>query len=414
MTDTLKPDSAEQVREVVAWAAAEGAALEIAGSGSKRGIGRPRGRGNEAPAHVLSLAGLSGITLYEPEELVLSARAGTPLAEIAAALAGAGQMLAFEPPDLPRLWDAGAAAGQGTAGGLVGCGIAGPRRVKAGAVRDHLLGAHGVSGRGEAFKTGGRVVKNVTGYDLSKLVTGAWGTLAALTEVTFKVLPAPEATVTLLLAAEDAARGVAVLTAGLGSSHDVSGAAYLPAPVARRSRVAAVAGAGRGLAALRLEGFAASVAARVAALTTALAPRGEVVALDDGASRALWDEIRDAAYFAGGAAPLWRVSVAPQAGAGVADAVTRAAGGEALLDWGGGLVWLALPDAPDAHATTVRGAVAAAGGGHATLLRAADAVRAAVPVFEPQPAGLAALSRRVKAQFDPQGILNPGRMAEGV
>ena len=414
MTDTLRPDNADAVREVVAWAAAEGAALEIAGAGTKRGIGRPRGRGNEAPSHVLSLAGLSGITLYEPEELVLGARAGTPLAEIEAALATAGQMLAFEPPDLPRLWDANGASGQGTAGGLVGAGIAGPRRVKAGSVRDHLLGAHGVSGRGEAFKTGGRVVKNVTGYDLSKLVTASWGTLAVLTEVTFKVLPAPETTATLLLAADDTARAVGVLTAGLGSSHDVSGAAYLPAGVARRSRVAGVAGAGRGVAALRLEGFAASVAARVAALTTLLEAQGEVARLDDAASRALWCEIRDAACFAGGEAPLWRVSVAPQAGPAVADAVMRDSGGEAMFDWGGGLVWLALPAADDAHAATVRAAVAAAGGGHATLLRAPDAVRAAVAVFEPQPAGLAALSRRVKGQFDPRGILNPGRMVEGL
>src|SRR5512138_595185 len=397
------PESAAQVAEAVAWAAAAGEPLEVVGRGSKRALGRPVQAG-----HGLDLARLDGITLYEPEELVLSARAGTPLAAIEAALDEQRQMLAFEPPDLGPLL--GGAAGAGSLGGVLACNLAGPRRVKAGAARDHFLGVTAVSGRGETFKSGGRVVKNVTGYDLCKLLAGAYGTLAVMTDVAVKVLPRPEKTYTVLLfGLDDAAAGEAMRQA-LGSPHEVSGAAHLPAAQAAKSAVAYVAGAGGAVTALRVEGPGPSVEYRCAALRRELADLGPTDELHSQNSIAFWRELRDVRSFAGDQrTAVWRLSVAPTAGPSV---VTGIGEGEAFYDWGGGLIWLSLPlnGANDAGAAQVRAAVAAAGGGHATLIRAPLELRAAVPVFQPQDAATAALTRRVKEGFDPRGILNPGHM----
>lgn len=416
MVDTVKPAEAAQVADFLAWAVAEEAPVEIRGTATKRALGRPMGRGNRAPEHVLDLSGLTGITLYEPEELVLSARAGTPLADIRAAVAEKGQMLAFEPPCLAALWggDAGDPAAWGTIGGMIGANLAGPRRLKIGAARDHLLGFHAVSGRGEAFASGGRVVKNVTGYDLSKLMTGAWGTLAALTDVTIKVLPAPETVATLAVAGLSDAAAVRAMSAAMGSSHEVSGAAHLPA---------AVAADGSATTAIRIEGFTPSVAARRDALTAILGEFGPVSALERDESQAFWAGIRDVSPQCGGRftpeSPLWRLSVTPGEGARIVAAISGALPGRALYDWAGGLVWYA-PDGEqregpdDAGHEAVRAAITAHGGGHATLVRAPEALRAAVPVFQPQPAPLARLSKRVKDSFDPRRILNPGRMYEGV
>jgi glycolate oxidase FAD binding subunit len=412
VTTTFKPESADQVVEAVAWAAAEGQPLEVAGRGTKRGLGRP-----VQAAHGIDLSDLSGITLYEPEELVLSARAGTPLAEIEAALAAQHQQLAFEPGDLGPLF--GAAAGRGSIGGMLACNLAGSRRIKAGAARDHFLGATAVSGRGEAFKSGGRVVKNVTGYDLCKLLAGSHGTLALMTDVTVKVMPAPEKTRTVLLLGLDDPGARAAMTRALQSSHEVSGAAHLPAAIAARSAVSYVARAGGAVTALRVEGPGPSVDYRCAALREDLADLAESEELHSMNSAALWRELRDVAPFAGQPErPLWRVSVAPQDGAGLAAAVACDLDAEYFYDWGGGLIWLA-PAAPgkdaggDAGAARIRAALGA-NGGHGTLIRAPAEIRAAVPVFQPQDPAMAALTTRVKDGFDPKRVLNPGRMYAGV
>ena len=399
--EVLRPADARQVEELVAWAAAGETPLEVLGGGSKRALGRP-----VAAEHAVDLSGLTGISLYEPEELVLSAAVGTTLAEIERTLAAHAQVLAFEPPDLGPLL--GAEAGSGTIGGAVACNLAGPRRIKAGAARDHFLGVEAVSGRGEAFKAGGRVIKNVTGYDMCKLLAGAYGTLAAMTRVTLKVLPAPETTRTVLLLGLDPVEATAAMTAALGSSHEVSGAAHLPASLA--ARLAEAAGAGKSLTAIRVEGIAPSVEARTAALRQELSDYGRAEELDDTGSRALWARIRDAAPLADPPdRVLWRLSVAPQAGHSVAAALADGHDVEALYDWGGGLVWLALDGGDDAGAEAVRKALEPRGG-HATLVRAPAEVRAAVPVFQPQPEPLAELTRRVKEAFDPNRILNRGRM----
>ncbi len=415
MSQTYRPETEDQLAALIGWALAEETPLALRGQETRAGLGRPTNT-----CHVLDLTGFAGIGSYEPNELVLTAGTGTPLSEITAALDAEGQMLAFEPPDWRALWGRpdGPDAPPGTLGGLVACNLSGPRRLAAGAARDHVLGVRGVTGRGEAVKSGGRVVKNVTGFDLSKLMTGSMGTLMALTELSLKVVPRPEdsRTVLILGAGEDAA--VDALSRGLRSPHEVSAAAHLPAEVAARSSVAAVAGAGRSVTALRVEGPTPSVRYRCDALRNELAGFGPNEALhhDDGAH--LWAEARDARLIAHDPpeAQLWRVSVPPMSGPRCVRAIEQAAPGALLgwqYDWGGGLIWLALAPAPDAHAATVRAAVAHHGGGHATLIRAADHVRAHVPVFQPRPAALAGLSRRVRESFDPKGILNPGRMADG-
>src|SRR5437588_7939667 len=291
MTDILTPRDAKEVEAAVQWALGAERALEIVGHGSKRAIGRPA-----QTDLTLDLASLTGVTLYEPEELVLSARAATSLGEIEALVAANGQQLAFEPIDYAPLL--GSTAGRGSIGGVLAANLAGPRRLKAGAARDHFLGFSAVSGRAETFKSGGRVVKNVTGYDLCKLMAGSWGTLAVLTEVTIKVLPKPEIEATVVLAGLDDARAVQAMAAALGLPCDVSGAAHLPAAVAARIPLGEAVAAGRALTALRLEGVAPSVAHRKAMLQAAMRPFGEVGAIDDLVSRNLWRAVRDVTPFA--------------------------------------------------------------------------------------------------------------------
>jgi glycolate oxidase FAD binding subunit len=399
---TFTPTTSADVLAAVQWAAAEEAPLEIVGHGSKRAIGRP-----QQAEHTLDLSKLTGVTLYEPAELVLSAKAGTPLAEIEKLLADNGQRFDFEPMDYGPLL--GQAPGRGTIGGVLAANLAGPRRLKAGAARDHILGIHAVSGRGEAFKSGGRVVKNVTGYDLCKLMAGSWGTLGVMTDVTIKTLPRAETEASILLTGLDDRRATQAMADAMGSSCDVSGAAHLPAAIVGQIPQLA---ATRPVTILRLEGVTPSVAHRSRVLAELLKAYGSAANCGPGVSRVLWRSIRDVLPLAGDDRPVWRVSTAPMQGAAVA-ARAAAAGAAYFFDWAGGLIWIAMPPSDDAGTAVIRPAVAAAGG-HATLIRAPAAVRAAVAVFDPQDAGVAALAQRVKDSFDPKGILNPGRMWAGV
>jgi glycolate oxidase FAD binding subunit len=425
MAETIvRPSAATEVEEAIRWALAEGKTFEVVGRGSKRAIGRAA----QWDA-TLDLSGLSGVTLCEPQELVLSAKAGTPLAEIEALVASNGQELAFEPLDYGPLL--GGAPGAGSIGGTLAANLSGPRRIKAGAARDHFLGAVAVSGRGETFKSGGRVVKNVTGYDLCKLLAGSWGTLAAMTEVTVKTLPRAETEQTIfVLGCNDATAGKA-MTAVMGSVADASAAAHLPANVA--VRVAESAPARSAVTAFRLEGFAPSVAHRRGVLEGLLAPFGSLGALDAASSRAFWRAVRDVMPFAAeptasgegttgstaGTRPhseesaVWRVSTTPSRGPDIGRALAERVSAELLYDWAGGLIYAALPPSPDGGAGVVRSVVAAAAG-HATLVRAPAAVRAAVEVFQGETPALAALTKRVRESFDPRGVLNAGRMWAGV
>jgi glycolate oxidase FAD binding subunit len=403
MTDRLKPRDAKDVEDAVRWAVSDGKALDVAGQGSKRAIGRP-----SQTDLTLDVSGLTGVTLYEPEELVLSAKAGTPIAEIEALLDKYDQQLAFEPADYGPLF--GQPAGQGTLGGVVAANLSGPRRLKAGAARDHVLGVTAVTGRGDTIKTGGRVVKNVTGYDLCKVLSGSWGTLAVMTDITVKVLPKPETEATVVVAGLSDAHACAAMAAATGSAADVSAAAHLP------DHVASWFGGLKAEAStlFRLEGVAPSVKHREGQLAALMKSFGAVSILDAAASRALWRDVRDVKAFAVDSArhrPVWRISTAPAQAHRLVELITPAA--QMVYDWAGGLVWLGMPYEDEPDAGSVRNAVNELGG-HATLIRAPAAVRAAVDVFQPEGPGLRALSQRVKESFDPKGVLNPGRMWAGV
>ena len=386
MSETLiAPQNSAQTEEAVQWALATRTPLAISGTDSKRGLGHATGC-----AHRLSLDGLSGIISYAPDELVITLRPGTPMAELAEILSEAGQYLAFEPPDWGPLY--GLPAGGGTIGGILSCNASGPRRFKSGAARDHFLGASAVSGRGERFKAGGKVVKNVTGYDLCKLLAGAYGTLAVMTELTLKTLPRPATTETLILYDLDDGAGLSALRRAAQSSLELSGLAHLPGTISA---------SGRAESWFRAEGPPVSVCERINTLKKLLGAGAETTRIQAQMSEAGWRAIADVTPLRNKDTHLWRVSLPPAEAARVAAAVDA---DSCYYDWGGGLIWFAGGDA-----TTIRDALSSCGG-HATLFRASEAMREQVPVFQPQPAPLAALEERVRKGFDPECILNPGRM----
>lgn len=382
MTDVLKPSNETELAGLVA--AAQGP-IEIIGTGSKRRLGRP-----VQAAATLDMSGFSRIIAYEPEELILDVGAGTRLSEVEELIAARGQQLAFEPPDWSALLGA---PHSGTVGGLIACNLSGPRRIKAGAARDHMLGVQGVTGAGDFFKAGARVVKNVTGYDLPKLLTGSYGTLAAITSVILKVLPAPETEETVVLTGLDDAQAVNAMSLAMQSPCEVSAAAHVPGEAVF----------------LRLEGVAPSVAYRRDALAKLLKMPVEVLAAKSSAAR--WRAVRDGELFTDRPDhPLWRLSVAPSDAPQIIRALKEKTDLRYLFDWAGGLVWIEVPPSQDAASSLIRSAFAQ---GHATLIRAAEAARASVDVFQPQAEALAALSARVKDSFDPRHIFNPGRMYRG-
>lgn len=383
LTPRLRPRNADEVVAAIAQASAERATLGVAGGGTKRALVAPG-------SAVLDLSALNGITNYQPEELVLSLRAGTPLDYVESMLAERRQMLAFDPPDYARVL--GTQPARTTIGGILGCGFAGSRRLSAGNVRDHLLGFEAVSGRCERFRAGGRVIKNVTGYDLAKLMVGSWGTLAVLTEVSLRVLPQPEFETTLLVERRHLGEALADVRAVLATSLEVSCASHLP----------------DGRSALRLEGFHASVTERLRGLRQHFDGKGRMLAVEQAESAALWKAIRDLEPFAQDARLLWRVSLPPSAAAGFVAVISQREACSALIDWGGALVWLAVESM--ANAAFLR-EQAARLGGHAWLFRAPDGARAQLGSAPPQAAALAALSGRVKQGFDPDNVLGAGPFA---
>jgi len=405
MSDSYKPRDHKDIEAAVQWAIAGAKSLEIVGHGSKRMIGRPA----QYDA-TLDLSGIAGIILYEPQELVLSAKAGTPLAEITTLLASNGQELAFEPMDYGPLL--GGAQGLGTVGGMLAANVSGPRRIRVGAARDHFLGVVAVSGRGETFKSGGRVVKNVTGFDLCKLLAGSWGTLGILSEVTLKVLPQAKAEATLVVFGMNDSTAAAAMAAAMAAPLGVSGAAHLPDYIA--SHFDDLDGA-EASTVFRIDGLAASLDDCLASLKSAMRPFGAFATLKEAASQRLWRAIRDVQPFWAsgpcGDRPLWRISTTPSKGYEIAAKISPAS--QLFYDWAGGLIWVAPPVTQDCGAGEIRHAVATAGG-HATLVRAPAAVRASFDPFHPEAGALAALTKRVKENFDPKRVLNPGRMWAGV
>ncbi|MBV1700868.1 MAG: glycolate oxidase subunit GlcE [Hyphomicrobiales bacterium] len=362
--------------------------IDIEGSGTKAGLGRPT-----QSEVTLSTRLLRGITLYEPSEMVISARAGTPLAEIEASLAEKGQMLPFEPMDYRPLLGS---QGEPTLGGVVACNLAGPRRFALGSARDHLIGVRLVNGKGEIVKSGGRVMKNVTGLDLVKLSCGAFGTLGVLSEVTFKVLPRPQSTASLAFHGLDDARAIRALTLAIRSPFSITGAAHVPTEATY----------------IRVEGFESSVAYRIGELRQLLSEFGEAELLVDDIATRLWQRIANAVPLADvKERAIWRVSMKATLAPAFVAAVAGTLDTRHFYDWGGALVWLSVPDEGDAGAHVLRSALP---GGHATLVRASLATRAHSDVFQPPGSALLQITRSLKAAFDPLGRLNAGRMYPGI
>jgi glycolate oxidase FAD binding subunit len=398
----LKPSSERDLAHILSEAARGNHPIEIVAGGSKRKIGRPMNVEAE-----ISLKNIRGLIFYEPAEMVISVRAATPVAGVETELAKHNQMLAFEPIDLgPML---GEAPQTGTVGGMVGTNLSGARRIAGAAVRDHVLGLRAVNGRGEAFKSGGRVMKNVTGYDLCRGLAGSWGTLAALTEVTLRAVPKPEETRSLLLFAQPDEIAIEVLSGALGTPYEVTGAVHIHAPLVARLAHPLLKGAGNAVTALRVEGFSSSVAYRIGKLKEMFAAYGDMLELDHTASLSLWEELRRLSMFERSENPVWRISTPPAIGPRVVGAIATYMPVLAAYDWSGGLIWLEVPASVDAGSADIRRVIATRGG-HATLIRAEPDVRRTVEVFQPLDAPLQKLSLGLKQSFDPAGIMNPRRM----
>jgi glycolate oxidase FAD binding subunit len=397
----LFPTNEAQAASIIREHAQARKPIAIAGGSTRAGFG------NEVAAESrLRSTGLSGIVAYNPGEMVMTVRAGTPLAEVEEALAANSQMMAFEPMDHRGIMGT---SGEPTIGGVFAANVSGPRRLIAGAARDSLLGVRFVNGRGEIVKNGGRVMKNVTGLDLVKLLAGSHGTLGLLTEVTFRVPPRPKAEQTIVVSGLNDAEAANAMAAAMALPVEVSGAAHLPMTVTWRFGGGSLP---EGEATVfRLEGLPGSVDVRAGKLAAAMSAFGPVARLDQEKSRQLWREIRDVHPYADGTMrPVWRVSVAPSAGHQLVAALRLETGVDAYYDWQGGLVWMRMEADPEAD--LLRRFIKALGGGHATLIRASETARSATAAFQPQPDAVALLSARVKEKFDPAGIFNPGKMAE--
>lgn len=372
----MKPDTEAAVADMVKSTRGP---LAISGGGT---------RGLTPAGEMLSVAGLSGITLYEPGALTLVAQAGTPVAEIEAALAAENQRLAFEPMDARRLMGT---QGAPTLGGVIAANVSGPRRIQGGAARDYALGVRFVDGAGDIVKNGGRVMKNVTGYDLVKLMCGAFGTLGVLTEVSLKVLPRPETQATLMIRGLDDRQAVKAMSAAMGSPYEVTGAAHCANIME-----------GGPVTVLRIEGFEASVTYRLDRLKDLLAGFGAEMTVGDAEmSDWVWKNIRDVELWTDVPEDIWRISCKPTE---APDLMARSGAVAWYFDWAGGRIWVRMPEGTDLRANL------GTFDGHATLIRASQTTRAAVPMFQPEAPGIARIAQGLRARFDPRGILNPGLM----
>jgi glycolate dehydrogenase FAD-binding subunit len=396
------PETEEELAHLVAEAVDTRTPLEVMGRGTKREVGHPVGAGA-----VVSTESMVGVPLYEPSELILVAKTGTPIAQIEAQLAEHDQELPFEPVDLGPVLGYG--PGEGTIGGVIGANLSGSRRILKGAARDHVLGIRAVNGRGERIKAGGRVMKNVTGYDLSRTLAGSWGTLAIMTEVALKILPAQREVRTVICFGLTDQTALEALSIAMGTPFEVSGTLHIHANLAARLSNEDIAGAEAAVTAIRVENFPSSARYRANRVRQALLAYGPALELDTAQSKAFWGEIRTLKMFQDRPNPLWRVSTIPSCAAKLVGNLSRKMDLKVMYDWSGGLLWIETPTLTDGGAVDIRRTLAEFGG-HATLIRAQDATRVGMDVFQPLEPALAALSAKLKHAFDPFGILNPGRM----
>ena len=408
MKEVWTPSNENSVKEAVNQALANGQTLEIVGSASKRALARAV----EASV-VLDMSAITGVLLYEPEELILIVAPATPLVEVKELLAQHDQYLPFDPPDFSALW--GVKEGVGTIGGAVMTGANGSRRLTTGGVRDHVLGVKGINGFGELFVAGGRVVKNVTGFDLPKLIAGSFGTLCAATQLTLKVLPKPPMAATLLITGLTDVEAIRAMQCALSDvSVQVSSAAHLPREIVMTSKLKRLAELEKAVSLIRVEGFGQSVNSGIATLQKLFSANACAIVLDQDESELVWTEVRNASFFAQSKSTLWHLSVPPSLGGRVGERLSRELKSRIYYDWAGGAIWLEVDEPSDGGAALIRAVLKQMAGqdGRATLMRAPIEVRMKVSPLQPLEPGLAMLNERVRRQFDPQGIFNPGRMYE--
>ncbi|MCP4932845.1 MAG: FAD-binding protein [bacterium] len=406
MSELLLPRDHKDLSDIITSASDDKTRLEVIGENSKQYIGRPM-----RVDRTLTTRQLSGINFYSPEELVISVRAGTSLSMVEHTLRHEEQQLAFEPIDYGHLF--GFKTGQGTIGSVVACNLSGPRRIRSGAARDSLLGIHGVNGRGEYFQNGGRVMKNVTGYDLTKGLTGSWGTLCVFSEVILKVIPRFETSVTLVLQGLDDRLAINALCDAMKSPYEVTGAVHLQkAPVALLTDPK-IASLGTSLTAIRLENFETAVRYRSTRLRTQLSCYGDVLEFSEQQTNSFWQDMQHLKFLTQSRAPVWRISTPPQNGPILVSEIERVVPVSAIYDWSGGLIWLEVPATSDVSASDIRRSLAHLGG-HATLIRADREVRTRTEVFHPIPGAIGKITRGIKNSFDPHHILNPERMYAGL
>lgn len=411
--ETYQPADEKELAALIVQAGEQEFPLEVCGSRTKKAIGRPM----QTAARVSTRA-MRGVTLYEPTELVLSAKAGTALDEIEALLDENGQELAFEPARWERIFplSPGAAAGRqpsATIGGVFATNSSGPRRILRGSARDHLIGIRAVNGLGEIIKSGGRVMKNVTGYDLGRTLAGSWGTLAALTEVTMKVMPKAPTTSSLVILNLPDEAAVHAMCEAMKLPYEVSATVHLPAEFVTRLTNPDIAQLGVPITVLRIENFPEAVSRRIGELREKLKPCGEIYQLDDDRSRSFWKDIRNMKFLGQGEAPVWRISTAPDRAPGLLSTLRNHIDCLAGYEWSGGLIWMEMPPSTDAGATIIRRVIAEFEA-DAMLIRAGQSARASVDVFPPLPEAHLALVRGMKDAFDPRRVLNPGRIYAGI
>ena len=407
----MKPTSHREVLDILKWANSEQKPLTIFGHGTKVNLGKITDTKN-----ILHLSAISGIEMYDPSELVITVKAGTLVSEVANTLDQNNQYLSFEPPDFGLLLDA--TQNSGTIGGLISCNLSGPRRIKSGAARDHFLGFVGISGRGEEFKSGGKVVKNVTGFDLSKLIAGSFGTLGVMTEITLRALPKPEKTRTLIIQwptnTSFGESSINSMVDAMCSVNEISGAAFLPSKASRFSKIDLVSSPNCDITAIRIEGSLLSVSHRSNTLKNLLKKYGIIEELHSKNSAILWQEIRDVSLIEKETKDLlWKISCPPSRSPEIMLNILKECKGDAIYDWGGGLIWFKTKADNKNYGQVIRTTLSSIGG-HAILFTAPTEIRKKIEVFHPQPDQLKALTRRIKDGFDPLKILNPNRMYQGI
>ena len=402
--DTFKPSSREEIAEIIKNCYKKSIPLEINGTKSKNKIGR-----NFQSEKTLDLSGYSGIIEYKPEELYIKVKAGTPLKEILEAIDKNNQQLAFEPIDFGFLFE-GKSNG-GTIGGVVACNFAGPRRFKVGSARDHVLGFQGINGKGEIIKSGGTVVKNVTGYDLCKLVSGSYGTLTVLTELSIKVLPKSDSSKTLIINNPHIKKAMEYLGAALSSSTDPSGGVFYPERFENNFVFNDLTHKGA-LTAIRIEGPTNSVDQRISRLVKELSLlENEYSVLDNFQTDLFWSKTRNLEVFSNLKNNLLRVIVPVSETLNVIQKLKKYEINY-FLDWGGNLIWLELETISLKILREIK-EITQEHSGYFTIIKLEDDLKASADIFTIDPIKYK-ISEKIKKSFDPKRIFNPGKMYSGI